>query len=163
MSRNMLLKRGLYPLLIKVLLVAIILLSSLMLLNYVLSAIFTTKESFEIKPLLYIAHAGVNPEPMVVLYVINDGGNSERLLRVEIRASGGAFMCDIDVTVEAGFRGYLIISSPDSAKPLASGRTVPCNWVALGNPAIEEGRFYTVRLYTVRHGIITLELAAQRA
>lgn len=162
------LRYGIYPLIVKVLLVAIALVLILTIVNYIFSLVTSTREYFELKPLLYVTYSGLNPVPILTVYAHNDGASSETLLRVEIITGGGSYLCRKEVRIEAGFRGQIVIV--DSSFDVSSLRQrvsdkdkiVLCDWEVQGtNPQIVGGNFYTVKLYTARHGIMTLDVICQ--
>lgn len=154
------LRRGIYPLIVKVVLVVITLITALILVSYIFSLVTTTKEQFEIKPLLYITYTGLSPEPVLTLYVLNAGARSETLLRVEIITGSGIYRCDLNYDINAGFKGYLLIARSRSSE---SGTYVRCDWEIDGNPVIVDGDFYTIKLYTAKHGTLTLITVAQKS
>lgn len=153
-------KHGIYPLIVEIFLVAITLIVALIVVNYVFNLVITTREQFEIKPLLYITYTELGPEPMLTLYVLNAGARSETLLRVEIITGSGIYRCDLSYDISAGFKDYLLIARSRSSE---SATYVHCDWEIEGNPRIVEGDFYTIKLYTVRHGTITITTVAQRS
>ncbi|MEM2006284.1 MAG: hypothetical protein QXG17_03250 [Sulfolobales archaeon] len=152
-------RRGIYPLIVRVLLVAVALVLILAIVSYIYSLVISTKEYFELKPLLYITYSGLNPVPVLSIYVHNDGARSETLLKVEIMAGGGSFLCVKEVLIEAGFRGYIVVIEPSVDQPVGPGdKLVKCEWEIQGTPELVGGDFYIVKLYTARHGIITLNV-----
>lgn len=158
-------RSGVYPLFVKVLLVAVVLIVVLALVNYIYSLVISTKEYFELKPLLYITYSGLNPTPILSMYVRNDGVRSETLLRVEIVAGGGNYLCREEVLIEAGFRGHIIVVGPSVEPPPGSAgdKVVRCSWEVSGTPELIGGHFYIVKLYTARHGVMTLNVLCQEA
>ncbi|MEM2076683.1 MAG: hypothetical protein QXV03_03305, partial [Sulfolobales archaeon] len=54
-------KRGVYPLIVRVLLIAVALVLILAIVSYIYSLVTSTREYFELKPLLYITYTGLNP------------------------------------------------------------------------------------------------------
>lgn len=158
-------RRGVYPLIVKVFLVAVALIAILVLVNYVNSLVVSTREHFELKPLLYISYSGLDPTPILQIYVLNDGARSETLLRVEIVTGGGSYLCREEVPIEAGFRGYITVAgaSVDLRPEGVGDKVVRCEWEVVGTPKLLDGHFYTVRLYTARHGIMTLNVMCREA
>lgn len=158
-------RRGVYPLFVKVLLVAVVLVVVLSLANYIYSLVISTKEYFELKPVLYITYSGLNPMPILSMYVRNDGVRSETVLRVEIVTGGGSYLCKEEVLIEAGFRGHITVADPSVEPPSGSAgdKVVRCSWEVSGTPELVGGHFYIVRLYTARHGIMTLNVLCQEA
>jgi hypothetical protein len=154
------LKHGVYPLIVEVILIAVILVMTFIVVSYVFSLVTTTKEQFELKPLLYITYIGLNPEPSLNLYIYNGGASSETLLRAEVITGSGTYRCDLNYVISAGFKGYLLIAK--SSQSSGSATYVHCDWESQGDPKIVEGDFYTIKLYTARHGTMTFTTAAQR-
>ena len=151
-------RRGVYPLLVKVLLVTVIVVLSLMVASYVLFLVTSTREHFELRPMLYITQTSLGPRPVVRLYVINEGAKSEAIARVEIVTGGGTYVCnpEPEIVIEAGFRGYILVGSEEEGT-----RSFSCSWVKYGSPVIAEGDLYTVKLYTAHHGVMTFPAQAQ--
>ncbi|MEM1623589.1 MAG: hypothetical protein QW543_05620 [Sulfolobales archaeon] len=155
-------KRGVYPLVIRVLLVAVVLVLILAIAGYIYSIVISTREYFELKPMLYITYSKLNPVPVLSIYVHNGGVMSETLLRVEIMTGSGSYFCEKEVLIEAGFRGHIVVVEPSVNPPVGLGdKLVECEWQIRGAPELTGGGFYVVKLHTARHGIITLNVLCQ--
>ncbi|MEM0066165.1 MAG: hypothetical protein QXZ22_06680 [Sulfolobales archaeon] len=152
-------KRGVYPLIVRVLLIAVALVLILAIVSYIYNLVTSTREYFELKPLLYITYTGLNPVPTLSIYAHNDGVRSETLLKVEIMTGGGSYLCEKEVLIEAGFRGYIVVVEPSVDLTVGPGdKLVKCKWQIQGTPELVGGDFYIVKLYTARHGIMTLNV-----
>ena len=97
-------RAGIYPLVVKLVLVAVILVVSLAIASYVLSLVTSTREYFELKPLLYVTHVGIEPAPILSIYAINDGARAEVLLKVEIVTGTGSYTCNAETSIESGLQ-----------------------------------------------------------
>ncbi|MCX8184734.1 MAG: hypothetical protein RMI56_01060 [Sulfolobales archaeon] len=158
-------RSGIYPLTVKLVLVAVALAISIAIASYVFSLIISTREYFELKPMLYVTQAGIEPAPVLTIYTLNDGAKSEILLKVEIITGAGNYICNVETPIEAGFRGYIILIPRLYQGPLQRSerdKVVECDWNVYGSPQITEGNFYVVKLYTARHGVLTLNILCQK-
>ncbi len=155
-------KRGLYPLVAKLMLVALMLIAVIAMVTYVHSLVTSTREYFELGPRLYASHVGLSPTPTLVIYVRNEGARSETILRIEIVAGGGRYVCGNEIVIEAGFRGFVVVGDEASlSHGVAGDKVVPCEWEVEGTPEIVGGHSYLVRLYTAQHGLMAFVIRCE--
>ncbi len=154
--RSRKLGRGIYPLVVKLVLVALALIVIAAMVVYMRGLVTSTREYFELGPRLYVMYSKLDRVPVLVLYANNIGARSETILRIEIVAGGGKYVCREGIEIEAGFRGYVVIG-PNASLPhwAPSGKVVACEWETEGAPELVEDHSYLVRFYTAYHGLMT--------
>ena len=105
----------------------------------------STQESFLLKPYLHVTYSGLSNEPILKLYVTNKGHKTDKILRVEIRTSGGTYYNDDEIEIEAGFSGLITIS----------------DWNTSGSPdPISPGNKYRIYIFTSEHGMLFYDIYA---
>ncbi len=109
------------------------------------------QQQFIVRPILKIIAAGTglqegaSGQPVLVLYIENEGASSIKILRVEIRGSEGLYFNNLNVTIGAGEEKTITIDT----------------WGSEGNPPpLIRGHMYRVVIYTDKLGMIFYDVVA---
>ncbi len=123
-----------HPIVVTLVVVAVTLAVILGFVSYVLSVWSVQQQHFMVRPLLYARGAELAVgEPVLVLYVANEGPRAVKIVRVEVLAGGGSYINSSVWVVEPGARREIVIEG----------------WVRAGEPApIEPGNVYRIYVYT---------------
>jgi len=136
---------GISSILIIFILVTITIFITIIIVNWIFGLWSTTEEEFVIRSYIYITHQELTNKPKLIIYVINSGAKSDKILKVEIKATNGMFINDTVIDIPADFKGTIEVDE----------------WIEKGNPQIVQGNIYRVFIYTERHGLIFIDVVAQ--
>lgn len=127
-------------------LIAMTLILTLAVTTWLFSIWSSYQETFIIKPIIYVRQEALSTEPVLELYITNEGAKAEKILRIEIKAGDGFYVNKTVIDIEAGFKGSVKVEE----------------WEKEGNPSqIIKGMTYRVYIYTETHGLIFLDVVAE--
>ena len=123
-----------HPILVTIIIIAITLAIVLGFVTYMYSLWSTEQYHFIVRPIIYARGAELSlGQPILVLYVANEGTRTVKIVRVELVAGDGLYVNNTIWAVRPGIRETIEISA----------------WRIIGNPSpIEPGNVYRVYIYT---------------
>lgn len=145
--RDAVARRAVHPIITVVMLVAITIAVSLLVANYLFGVWRVELEKFTVTPMIYTRTSGSNSgEPILNLYIKNDGAKEVVVYKVEIRSDVGSWYNLSKIIVPANSVMNITID-----KWKWSGETPQ-------PPSIEPGDRFRVLLYTENMGVLFYEI-----
>jgi hypothetical protein len=137
-------RKGLSPMLASVILIAAALIFIMLGITWIMGVWTTTQETFMITPYLQVSYTTLSEQPVLKIHIVNKGNKADKILKVEIIATGGTFYNDTVTEI-----------------PPSTSMTIQIDkWNTTGSPTISAGFRYRIYVYTAEHGKLFYDIVA---